>query len=131
VPGADSCTAQNQSLFDNLVGDREQSRRYFDAEQLGCLQVDHELEPGRAHDRQVARRAKDHLHLIAPQRFFAHSQRANGDRHMYALRTRFIPPEILYLFESCAWPVAPAATMPEKAAYNPIDIRARMRRMWT
>jgi DNA helicase-2/ATP-dependent DNA helicase PcrA len=78
-------------------------------------------------------RAKDHLHLIVPQRFFAHSQRANGDRHMYALRTRFIPPEILDLFECCAWPMAAAATLPdnERASYNPIDIRARMRRMWT
>ena len=36
-------------------------------------------------------RAKDHLHLIVPQLFYAHQQRSNGDRHMYALRTRFIP----------------------------------------
>jgi hypothetical protein len=36
-------------------------------------------------------RAKDHLHLIVPQRFYAHQQRNNGYRHMYALRTRFIP----------------------------------------
>jgi DNA helicase-2/ATP-dependent DNA helicase PcrA len=76
-------------------------------------------------------RAKDHLHLIVPQRFLAHSQRANGDRHMYALRTRFIPEELADLFESCAWPVAPAAAMPAKASHNSIDIRVRMRRMWT
>jgi len=76
-------------------------------------------------------RAKDHLHLIVPHRFFAHSQRANGDRHMYALRTRFIPAEIVDLFECCAWPMAPAVTMPTKALHNSIDIRERMRRMWT
>jgi DNA helicase II / ATP-dependent DNA helicase PcrA len=35
-------------------------------------------------------RAKDNLHLIVPQRFFVHSQQSNGDRHMYASRTRFI-----------------------------------------
>src|SRR5262245_15286820 len=35
-------------------------------------------------------RAKDHLHLLLPQRFFAHQQRGNGDRHMYTSRTRFI-----------------------------------------
>ncbi len=29
-------------------------------------------------------RAKDHLHLIVPQRFYVHGQRSNGDRHMYA-----------------------------------------------
>jgi len=27
-------------------------------------------------------RAKDHLHLVMPQRFFAHQQKSNGDRHM-------------------------------------------------
>jgi hypothetical protein len=32
-------------------------------------------------------RAKDHLHLILPQRFYAYQQRSNGDRRMYA------PPE--------------------------------------
>jgi DNA helicase-2/ATP-dependent DNA helicase PcrA len=36
-------------------------------------------------------RAKDDLHLLLPQRFFAHGQRAQGDRHVYASRTRFIP----------------------------------------
>ena len=36
-------------------------------------------------------RARDHLHVVVPQRFFAHGQRTNGDRHMYASRTRFIP----------------------------------------
>ena len=36
-------------------------------------------------------RAKDHLHLIVPQRFYAHGQRGGGDRHVYAARTRFIP----------------------------------------
>ena len=36
-------------------------------------------------------RAKDDLHLVVPQRFFAHGQAAKGDRHVYASRTRFIP----------------------------------------
>lgn len=30
------------------------------------------------------------LHLILPQRFFRHGQLAQGDRHVYASRTRFI-----------------------------------------
>src|SRR5262249_62399698 len=51
-------------------------------------------------------RAKDNLHLIVPQRFFAHLQQSNGDRHMYASRTRFIPDDILGNFQGCAWPVA-------------------------
>jgi DNA helicase-2/ATP-dependent DNA helicase PcrA len=49
-------------------------------------------------------RAKDHLRLIVPQRFYAHQQRSGGDRHMYTLRTRFIPDAITDHFEQCAWP---------------------------
>src|SRR4051794_5063429 len=36
-------------------------------------------------------RAKDNLHLVVPQRFFTHGQSIQGDRHVYASRTRFIP----------------------------------------
>jgi DNA helicase-2/ATP-dependent DNA helicase PcrA len=49
-------------------------------------------------------RAKDHLHLIVPQRFYAHQQRSTGDRHMYPLRTRFIPDAITDHFEQWIWP---------------------------
>ena len=71
-----------------------------------------------------------HLHLILPQRFFAHQQKSNGDRHMYASRTRFIPAAILDRFESCAWPETPATTLAAKKATDPVDITARLRRMW-
>jgi DNA helicase-2/ATP-dependent DNA helicase PcrA len=48
---------------------------------------------------------------------------------MYASRTRFIPSEILCYFETRSWPLAAAA--PEaKVAAAPVDIGARMRRMW-
>jgi DNA helicase-2/ATP-dependent DNA helicase PcrA len=57
-------------------------------------------------------RAKDHLHLIVPQRFYAHQQRSNGDRHMYSLRTRFIPNAITDYFEA------------------PVPIGARLKQMW-
>ncbi len=49
-------------------------------------------------------RAKDHLHLLVPHRFFVHQQRGNADRHMYAVRTRFIPKTIAKHFEQRAWP---------------------------
>jgi DNA helicase II / ATP-dependent DNA helicase PcrA len=61
-------------------------------------------------------RAKDHLHLIVPQRFYAHQQRNNGDRHMYALRTRFIPDEIADRFEQCAWPA------PSRESNSPVVV---------
>ena len=75
-------------------------------------------------------RAKDNLHLIVPQRFFAHSQQSNGDRHMYASRTRFIPDDILGNFQGCAWPVAAVPAKGEVLSSDPVDISARLRRMW-
>jgi DNA helicase II / ATP-dependent DNA helicase PcrA len=75
-------------------------------------------------------RAKDHLHLIVPQRFFVHQQRAGGDRHLYAACTRFIPQGIRRHFMSRAWPAVPAAAMPQAASRAAIDVGARVRRMW-
>jgi DNA helicase-2/ATP-dependent DNA helicase PcrA len=76
-------------------------------------------------------RARDHLHLLVPQRFFAHQQRNNGDRHMYAARTRFIPVAILDRFASCAWPPATAAAAGTSSQREAVDIGARLRKMWT
>jgi DNA helicase-2/ATP-dependent DNA helicase PcrA len=75
-------------------------------------------------------RAKDDLHLIVPQRFFTHGQHAQGDRHVYASRTRFIPTPLLSLFERANWPTfAPAAA--RSASSEPrINIGAKMRGMW-
>jgi DNA helicase-2/ATP-dependent DNA helicase PcrA len=75
-------------------------------------------------------RARDHLHLIVPQRFYAHSQRNDGDRHMYAARTRFIPDEILKNFESCVWPMAEVTVAAQTARSKRVDIGAKLRRMW-
>ncbi len=75
-------------------------------------------------------RARDHLHVIVPQRFFVHGQRSNGDRHMYASRTRFIPAALLDRFECCAWPRADAAKVSARPARVPVDIRERVRRTW-
>jgi DNA helicase II / ATP-dependent DNA helicase PcrA len=103
----------------------------------GCIPAD--LATGTAAEIEEERRllyvamtrAKDHLHVIVPQRFYVHAQRRNGDRHMYAARTRFIPSDILHLFERCTWPQAPAAHGSKQPHGEPVDIRARLRRMWT
>jgi DNA helicase-2/ATP-dependent DNA helicase PcrA len=76
-------------------------------------------------------RARDHLQLLVPQRFYVHQQAAGGDRHVYGSRTRFIPPKLAALFESRAWPAAAAdATGGVKPAGGAIDIVARMRERW-
>ena len=69
-------------------------------------------------------RAKDDLHLVVPQRFFTHGQNAQGDRHVYALRCRFVPDALLGLFESVAWPCAPPGSAPRG------PVQGRMRDMW-
>jgi DNA helicase-2/ATP-dependent DNA helicase PcrA len=75
-------------------------------------------------------RARDHLHVIVPQRFFAHGQRSGGDRHMYAARTRFIPAGLLEHFETCTWPRATPADAAAKSARAPVDLRQRLRKVW-
>jgi DNA helicase-2/ATP-dependent DNA helicase PcrA len=76
-------------------------------------------------------RAKDDLHLIVPQRFFTHGQRSKGDRHVYAARTRFIPEEILGLFERTSWPAAyPQADVRRQSQGPRVNVGARVRSMW-
>ena len=78
-------------------------------------------------------RAKDHLGLMVPQRFYVTQQARAGDRHVYASRTRFIPDALLAHFESCAWPPCDAAGATVLQAAEPavtIDLAARMRARW-
>jgi ATP-dependent DNA helicase UvrD/PcrA len=76
-------------------------------------------------------RAKDQLYLIVPQRFFTHQQSRNGDRHIYASRTRFIPAASLRHFHCCTWPSArPGQDREAISNREPINIGARLRRMW-
>ncbi len=76
-------------------------------------------------------RAKDHLHIIVPQRFYAHQQRGGGDRHMYAVRSRFIPDSITKHFEQCTWPCAEReAGLRSKAPIKAVDIAARVKNSW-
>ena len=75
-------------------------------------------------------RAKDELTLIVPQRFYVHGQPRNGDRSVFAARTRFIPPPLLKHFDRQTWPLAetaPARLAPEGPQ---VDLAARMRAMW-
>ncbi|HEX2135281.1 MAG TPA: ATP-dependent helicase [Microvirga sp.] len=104
----------------------------------GCIPSD--LSAGRSEEIEEERRlvyvaltrAKDQLEILLPQRFYVHQQARQGDRHVYASRTRFIPETILHLFETRSWP---AAAVPTQSAgpgrHGPkVDIGARMRGMW-
>jgi DNA helicase-2/ATP-dependent DNA helicase PcrA len=102
----------------------------------GCIPIDlrtgsdDEVEEERRLLYVAMTRARDHLHLITPQKFFIHGQAARGDRHVYASRTRFIPASILEHFEQTSWPAASAAPGPARGPVARIDIGARMRGMW-
>jgi DNA helicase II / ATP-dependent DNA helicase PcrA len=77
-------------------------------------------------------RARDELHFIVPQRFFTHAQRAYGDRHVYAARSRFIPDALAGLFDRTLWPAATEETHDgaRPSAGPRVDVAARMRDMW-
>jgi DNA helicase-2/ATP-dependent DNA helicase PcrA len=66
-------------------------------------------------------RAKERLHLLLPQRFHVTEQRARGDRHLYAARSRFLPAALDPFFEMVA-PRAPA----DDARVNPTDTPPRL-----
>ncbi|MBL8436350.1 MAG: ATP-dependent helicase [Zoogloea sp.] len=106
----------------------------------GCLPSDlatgseHEIEEEMRLLYVAMTRAKDHLDLLVPQRFYVTGQAATGDRHVYANRTRFIPSRLLGHFDQLSWPPAepltPAITPDPAARHNAIDLAARMRAMW-
>jgi DNA helicase II / ATP-dependent DNA helicase PcrA len=76
-------------------------------------------------------RAKDQLHLVLPHRFFTHQQSAQGDRHVYASRSRFIPGSILQHFDCHAWVWQPGTADGRQGLRDSVaDIPARMRAMW-
>jgi len=75
-------------------------------------------------------RARQHLHLMQPLRFFRTHQHRHADGHVLALRSRFIPDSILDLFERRAHSRGgpPLASQPE--AQIRVNVAARMREMW-
>lgn len=104
----------------------------------GCLPAD--MATGRSEEIEEERRllyvamtrARDQLTLWVPQRFHVTQQRAWGDRHLYALRSRFIPDELLPYFDD-ARPAVPDGVEAdvEMAPGEPLlDLAANLRRAW-
>jgi DNA helicase-2/ATP-dependent DNA helicase PcrA len=102
----------------------------------GCIPSDlavgttHEIEEERRLLYVGMTRAKDNLTLITPQRFFTSGQHGQGDRHVYASRTRFIPVTLLQYFETAAWPIVSASASERSTNQIRVDVGARMRTMW-
>ena len=103
----------------------------------GCIPSD--MSTGSAEDIEEERRllyvamtrAKEHLHLVVPNRFFIKQQSQMGDRHVYAARTRFVTPAMLKHFEECVWITADTAKskkpMPDSVR---MMVRDRARNAW-
>jgi len=74
-------------------------------------------------------RAKDQLHLIQPHRFYTGSSRRNGDRHVYAPRTRFLPDDVLALLERRTTG-EPEPADSSASRIPQLDVAAKLRAMW-
>ena len=70
------------------------------------------------------------FHLVQPLRFYRTQQRRDGDGHMFAPRTRFVPDAILEHFERRPWPQGTHAELLHAPATARIDVAQRMRDMW-
>jgi DNA helicase-2/ATP-dependent DNA helicase PcrA len=76
-------------------------------------------------------RAKQHLHLVQPLRFFGTHQHRSGSVHTIAPRSRFLPDDILPLFtRRAAATLEAAADTPSPQPVVSVDIGARLRGMW-
>ena len=76
-------------------------------------------------------RAREHLQLLVPHRFYVTQQSALGDRHLYASRTRFIPEALAAQFETRVWPAAQAeGASAAQGGRATIQVRERARQAW-
>ncbi len=104
----------------------------------GCIPSDmatgtqEELEEERRLLYVAMTRAREHLHLLVPHRFYVTQQSAGGDRHMYAGRTRFISEATAQKFEQLTWP--PASPQGGDGGVKPaepvLQVRDRARAAW-
>ena len=76
-------------------------------------------------------RARHHLHLLVPQRFYVTQQSEYGDRHLYGSLSRFIPSALAPCFDSerhALQDVIGDLRMPPIA--STVDVSARARDLW-
>lgn len=76
-------------------------------------------------------RARQHLHLLVPQRFYVTQQAEFGDKHLYGSLTRFIPPALAECFEAAGGDAAPDDVPLGQAPRVTVDLAARVRSRWS
>ena len=76
-------------------------------------------------------RARHHLHLLVPQRFYVTQQAEFGDRHLYGSLSRFIPPGLSSCFDTEDHaPVGDQRVAAMPPVVVGLDVAARARAMW-
>ena len=78
-------------------------------------------------------RARQHSHLMVPQRFYVTQQAEFGDRHLYGSLTRFIPPSLSSCFEAVDGHQVDGADDRSSAPLGTIaiDLPARVSSLWS
>ena len=103
----------------------------------GCIPSD--LATGSAQEIEEERRllyvamtrSKDVLDLIVPHRFFTRNQGRDGDRHVYANLSRFLPDSIHHVLDRRGWAEDKPATQSSRTRTGQvIDVRASIKAMW-
>jgi DNA helicase-2/ATP-dependent DNA helicase PcrA len=104
----------------------------------GCIPSD--MATGRAESIEEERRllyvamtrAKDHLAVVLPHRFYVRQQNGLGDRHVHAVRSRFLSADVCERFDQEGWPiVAATAGAAAPSAAVKMDLGARIKAAWS
>jgi DNA helicase II / ATP-dependent DNA helicase PcrA len=75
-------------------------------------------------------RARHHLHLVQPTRFFRSHQHRHGDACVMAMRSRFIADSMLSLFDRVVPGRNGQGAPPSSPSAVRVNVAARMREMW-
>ncbi|MEP7295008.1 MAG: ATP-dependent helicase [Burkholderiales bacterium] len=76
-------------------------------------------------------RARQHLHLLVPQRFYVTQQTEYGDRHLYGSLSRFIPAGLASCFETAGLVATDTwGDLQMPMLSSSIDVAARARALW-